>query len=184
MSNVTFITGNQRKADFLAKFLGYPIDHKKVELDEVQSLDFKKVAEHKVHAAYEIMKTPVLIEDMGLSFNALGKLPGTFTKWFYDEIGLEKMCRLLDNYQDKSGLAQICFAYFDGQNIEFFEGKLAGKIANHPKGSGGFGFDPIFIPDGQNKALAEMNDEETEKFSLRTTTVFPKIKEFLTAIDT
>jgi XTP/dITP diphosphohydrolase len=179
MANVTFITGNQGKADFLAKFLGFPVDHRKVELEEIQSLDFKQIAEHKVRAAYQIVNNPVLVEDMGLCFKALGRLPGAFTKWFYDEIGLEKMCRLLDSYGDKAGSAQICFAYFDGEHLEFFEGKLSGTIADHPKGSGGFGFDPIFIPDGQEKTLAEMDDEETAKYSLRTTQIFPQLKEFL-----
>jgi non-canonical purine NTP pyrophosphatase (RdgB/HAM1 family) len=183
MTNVTFITGNQGKADFLAKFLGFPVDHQKVDLEEIQSLDLKKIAEHKARGAYDIVKDPVLVEDMGLSFSALGRLPGAFTKWFYEEIGLEKMCRLLDGYEDKSGFMQIFFAYFDGANIKFFEGKLNGTIAEHPLGGGGFGFDPIFIPSGQDKTLAEMNDEETQKYSLRTTQIFPQLKEFLATLD-
>jgi non-canonical purine NTP pyrophosphatase (RdgB/HAM1 family) len=183
MAKVTFITGNQNKADFLAKFLGYPVAHKKIDQDEIQSLDFKIVADNKARAAYEIIKSPVLVEDVGIKFKAFGKLPGTFTKQFYDEIGLENMCRLLDSFEDKSGFAEICYAYFDGQMIEFFEGKIAGTIANHPRGTGGFGFDPIFIPGGSNKTLAEMDEQETERFSLRTTTVYPALKKFLQDLD-
>lgn len=183
MAKVTFITGNQGKADFMAKFLGYPVEHVKLDLDEIQSLDFKEIAEHKARQAYEIIKSPVIIEDMGLNFKVLGRLPGAFTKWFHDEVGLEGMCRLLDGYSDRSATAEVCFAYFNGEHMEFFEGKLAGRIAEHPRGNGGFGFDPILIPDGSNKTLAEMNDEETKKFSLRTTTVYPEIKKFLRSID-
>jgi non-canonical purine NTP pyrophosphatase (RdgB/HAM1 family) len=183
MAKVTFITGNQSKADFLAKFLNHPVDHQKVDQDEIQSLDFKKIAEHKVKGAYEIVKAPVLVEDMGITCNALNQLPGTFTKWFIDSMGLEGMCRMLDGYSDRTAFAQICFAYFDGENIKFFEGKINGKIAENPKGDGGFGFDPILIPNGSDKTLAEMDDQETEKFSLRTTTVFPQIKEFLENLD-
>lgn len=179
MAKVTFITGNQGKADFMAKFLGHPVSHVKLDLEEIQSLDFRKIAEHKARAAYNIVKSPVLVEDMGLNFKVLGRLPGAFTKWFHDEVGLEGMCRMLDGYDDRSANAEVCFAYFDGDSMEFFEGKLFGTIARHPKGNGGFGFDPILIPDGTDKTLAEMNEEELKKFSLRTTTVYPEIREFL-----
>lgn len=53
MSSVTFITGNQKKADYLTQFLGFPILHQKVELEEIQSLDLRKIVEHKVKQAYE-----------------------------------------------------------------------------------------------------------------------------------
>ena len=42
MKNITYITGNQKKTDFLAKYLGHPISHQKIDLDEIQSLDLKK----------------------------------------------------------------------------------------------------------------------------------------------
>ena len=53
MTNVTFITGNQSKADYLSKYLGHPVDHVKIDLDEIQSLDLKKIVEHKLKQAYE-----------------------------------------------------------------------------------------------------------------------------------
>lgn len=184
MTGVTFITGNQDKADFLAKFLDYPVAHFKLELEEIQSLDFDQVAEHKVMQAYEKIGGRVLVEDVGLSFKALGgKLPGTFTKWFIDELGLEGLCRMLDNYHDKGAIAQICYAYYDGNHLQFFEGEISGEITNKPRGDNGFGFDPIFKPKGVDKTYAEMNDKEKEKYSLRTTTVYPALKRFLTAID-
>jgi XTP/dITP diphosphohydrolase len=183
MANITFITGNQAKADFLAKFLDHPVAHQKVDQDEIQSLDIKEIAAHKARGAYEIVKAPVLVEDMGLTFNALNQLPGAFTKWFIESMALDGMCKILNSYKDRSAYAQICFAYYDGKKMEFFEGRIDGEIADTPRGNGGFGFDPIFIPNGSEKTLAEMNEEEIKKFSLRTTTVFPKIKEFLTTLD-
>jgi non-canonical purine NTP pyrophosphatase (RdgB/HAM1 family) len=167
----------------LAKFLGHPVGHQKVDQDEIQSLDFKEIADHKVRGAYEIVQEPVLVEDMGITFNTLNQLPGTFSKWFIDSVGLDGLCKMLDAYNDRGANVQICFAYFDGKNIEFFEGRIDGKIVDHPRGSGGFGFDPIFIPNGSSKTLAEMDELETKKFSVRTTTVFPKIKEFLEGLD-
>lgn len=179
MADVTFITGNQSKADFLAKYLDHPVAHQKVDLDEIQSLDLRRITEHKARQAYEIIKAPVLVEDIGLEFHALGRLPGPFVKWFIEDMGLEGMCRMLEGYNDRAATARICFAYYDGAQVELFEGSIQGTIADSPRGADGFGWNPIFIPDGADKTFAEMNDEETERFSLRTTTVFPQIRKFL-----
>jgi non-canonical purine NTP pyrophosphatase (RdgB/HAM1 family) len=184
MANVTFITGNKDKAEFLSKFLDYPVAHFKLELEEIQSLEFDEIAEHKVMQAYAAIESPVLVEDVGLSFKALGgKLPGAFTKWFIDEVGLEGLCKMLNIYDNRDALAQICYAYYDGSHLQFFEGEIEGEIANQPRGENGFGFDPIFIPAGTNKTVAEMSDKEKEKYSLRTSTVYPAIKKFLKSID-
>lgn len=87
MKDITFITGNQHKADFLAKHLGMPIAHHKLDLDEIQSTDLRVVVEHKAKQAYEILQKPVLVEDAGLTLTALGNLPGPFIKWFVAELG-------------------------------------------------------------------------------------------------
>src|ERR1700733_10226043 len=105
--NVAFITGNQNKAKYLAKYLGLTIDHLKIDLEEIQSLDIKEVVEHKARQAYEKAKMPVLVEDQTLSFIELGRLPGTFSKFFEQELGFEKYCRLLDNFKSRSALA-VC----------------------------------------------------------------------------
>jgi inosine triphosphate pyrophosphatase len=183
VAKVTFITGNKNKLAYATKFLDYPFDHKGLELDEIQSLDLREVAEHKVKQAYEVIRKPVLVEDISLSFNALGGLPGPFIKWFLREIGNKGMCALLDGYDDRSAVARVCFAYYDGANLKLFEGKVAGRISNKPKGNEEFGWNCIFIPNGSSKTYGEMDGEETEKYSLRTTTVYPQIKEFLQSID-
>lgn len=95
MQQITFITGNQKKADYLAKYIGLPIVHRKINLDELQSLDLREIVEHKVKQAYEIIKTPVIVEDVSLEFLALGKLPGPFIKFFVEQMPLETVCSLL-----------------------------------------------------------------------------------------
>ena len=75
MQSITFITGNQKKADYLAKYLGFPIEHMKLELDEIQSLDLREVVEHKVRQAYEKVRKPILVDDVALEFSTLGRLP-------------------------------------------------------------------------------------------------------------
>ena len=82
MTKVTFITGNPKKAEFLAKYLGLVVAHQKIDLDEIQSLDLRAIAGHKARQAFEVIGSPVLVEDVGLTFKSLGNLPGSFIKWF------------------------------------------------------------------------------------------------------
>ena len=82
MKEVVFITGNQKKAEYFAELIEYPIEHIKVDLIEIQSLDLKEVVRHKLHEAYAQIQRPVLVEDVAFEFTALGRLPGTFTNPF------------------------------------------------------------------------------------------------------
>lgn len=159
MTEVTFITGNQSKADYLAKHLGHPVRHQKVELDEIQSLDLRTVVEHKVRQAYKILQTPVLVDDVALEFTALGKLPGTFIRFYIDTVPLETICRTLDGL-DRTATARAVLGYYDGNEITYFEGSLGGRIAEHPTGEGGFGWDKIFIPDGYEVTRAELSEAD------------------------
>jgi len=167
MKTITFITGNQHKADFLARNLGQPVTHHKLDLDELQSLDRHAVAEHKVRQAYGILKSPVLIDDSALMFDAMGRLPGTFIKSFLDEIGLDGLCRLAASLDNPAATAIVSYALFDGKTLHLFEGTVHGRIAKKPKGHGGHGFDPIFINDGQDKTRAEMTQAERDLASAR-----------------
>lgn len=92
MEKITFITGNPKKAEYLEKYLGFPVAHKKVNLEEIQSLDLYEIVEHKVREAYKTIQSPVLVEDASLEFRALGRLPGTFIKFFLEEMSEETIC--------------------------------------------------------------------------------------------
>lgn len=167
MQSLIFITGNQNKADQLAKWLGQPVAHEKVDVDELQSLDSRVVAEHKVRQAYERLKRPVLVEDVALTFTAMGHLPGTLIKWFIEEMGNEGLCKLADSLEHRKATAAICYAYYDGTQVRFFESVVEGEVADRPRGQEGFGWNPIFIPKGSAKTYAEMTDDEVAPFSMR-----------------
>lgn len=180
--SVTFITGNQNKIDFMQKHLGMAFRHQKLDLEEIQSMELKEISEYKARQAYEAIRSPVLVEDVGLYCKGMGGLPGPFVKWFLETIGPEGICRLANATDDSSAEAAIVFTYFDGREFKFFEGKAAGRIASGPRGRLGYGWDAAFIPDGSDKTYGEMDDEEVARYGLRTTTVFPEIKAFLHTI--
>jgi len=181
MSNLTFITGNQAKADYLAKYLEFPVAHQKLEMDELQSLELREVVEHKVRQAYAAIKAPVLVEDVSLEFKALGRLPGTFIRFYVDEVPFETICRTLDGL-DRSATARCMFGYFDGSHLEFIEGSLGGTIADHPEGSKGYGWDQLFIPDGYSETRASMSEAD-DKATYLIIKPFAKLKTFLESIN-
>lgn len=177
MKSVTFITGNLNKVTYLEKYLGYPVKHIKLNLDEIQSLDPKEIVEHKVRQAYEKVKEPVLVEDGSLEFTALGRLPGPFIRFFVEEIPLDAICRILDD-KSRKAVARTTFGYFDGNKVRFFEGRLDGEIAQAPAGENGWDWDMIFIPEGYSKTRGQFDEEEYQKTSAQLRP-FAALKEFL-----
>lgn len=177
--DVTFITGNKNKAEYLEKLLGLKIKHQKIDLDEIQSLSLLEIVEHKVRQAYAILKSPVLVEDVGLFFEDLGGLPGPFIKYFVDNVPFEKICKMVgEKEENRRAMARCVFGYFDGVNLKLFEGQTKGKIAPEPRGENGYGWDKIFIPSGYEITNAEMNQEDNYKIYM-TTKPIEKVRVFL-----
>lgn len=180
MKEVTFITGNLNKVKYLERSLGYPLEHLKLDLDEIQSLDVKQIVEHKVRQAYDYVKKPVLVEDGSLEFEALGRLPGPFIKFFNEEVPPETMCSML-NGKSRKAIARATFGYFDGKEVSFIEGTLEGEIALTPAGENGWHWDKIFIPHGYTCTRAQLSEEEYDKTAIQLRAML-KLKEFLVGL--
>lgn len=178
MASVTFITGNQAKADYLAKYLDFPVAHHKLDLEEIQSLELAKIVDHKVRQAYGLLKSPVIVEDVSLEFTAFGQLPGPFIKFFIEQVPLETICRMLPDGMDRSATARCVFGYYDGQELKLFEGSMRGHISKQPAGDGGYGWDKIFIPDGYETTRASLPEEDDRKTYLQIKPFAP-LKEYL-----
>lgn len=176
LHKLTFVTGNPVKANAIRKYLDFPIEYQQLEIPEIQSLDLREVVTFKAKEAYKYIKSPVLVEDTSLSFLALGNLPGTFIKWF-EEMGNEKLCHLLDSYSNRSAIYKIALGLYDGKNMVLFTESAHGKVAREPKGDG-FGWNSIFMYEGFEKTLAELNSEEKESLSTRRK-VIKKLEEYL-----
>lgn len=165
--SITFITSNPSKAEQLARHLDYPVKHQKLDLSEIQSLNLREVVEYKSQEAYKLIGSPVLVEDTSLTFSSLGRLPGPLIKWFLTELDNAGLCKLLNPYENRDALAEVCFGLYDGKRLRTFEGRMKGTVANSPRGERGFGWDPIFIPDGHTRTWGEMSIEEQRETSMR-----------------
>ena len=167
MSDLVFVTGNMNKVRQVEQFLGRKLEHHKLDLDEIQDIDPAIVLEHKAKEAYRILQKPVLVEDASLVFAAMGRLPGPFIKFFLEELGNEGLIHLLNGYDDRSAVHTVIFGLYDGDKFHEFSASINAKIATEVRGTGGFGFDPILIPEGQDKTRGEMNEIDYAKYQPR-----------------
>jgi inosine triphosphate pyrophosphatase len=180
MKELVFITGNQHKADFLAKHIGIPLEHHKLDLTEVQSLDLHEIVEHKAREAYKILGNPVLVEDASLSFDALGRLPGPYIKWFIEEIGYDGLLDLANRLPDQAAHGRVCYGLYSGTELQLFDGEMHGRIAKVAgTGSRGFGFDRIFINEGFEAPRSDMSEADYARTSYRTMGI-EKLRAYLT----
>ncbi|RLE72114.1 MAG: non-canonical purine NTP pyrophosphatase, RdgB/HAM1 family, partial [Thermoprotei archaeon] len=111
---------------------------------------------------------PFFVEDAGLFVEALNGFPGPYSSYIYKTIGCEGILKLLEGVDNrKAYFLSVVALRAPGLGDVVFKGKVNGIIANEMRGEKGFGFDPIFIPDGCEKTFAEMNIEEKSRYSHR-----------------
>lgn len=178
MKTICFITGNKNKLREATKILDdYKIESIKIDLDELQG-ERSYVAERKAKLAAEQLNKTVIVDDTALCFNALKGLPGIYIKHFLEKLGTIGLYNLVKDYDDKSADAVCSIGYCEpGKDPIVFEGICSGDIVG-PKGKTDFGWDPIFMPKGQNKTYAELDNEIKNKISHRHKALM-KLKHFL-----
>jgi XTP/dITP diphosphohydrolase len=161
-----FVTSNPDKAREAAEILGVELRSIALDLPELQDLDVAQVAAAKAAAAREALgapDSPILVEDSGLVVEAWNGLPGALTKWFLASVGNEGILRMISGEEDRSARAvcAVAVAFADGSKRVSL-GEVGGMIAPEPRGSGGFGWDPIFIPEGHSETYAELGPRKHE----------------------
>jgi len=168
VKKIYFATTNEGKLKEAESILGIKVIGTPLEIEEIQSLEAVKVATQKAKDYFKILKKPIFAEDMALSFSALKGFPGTYIKDFLDTFGNKGLVELIKGNKDRTAYAQTTIVYIDREGLEHvFTGIVKGKISDKPKGDKGFGWDPIFIPEGENKTFGEMELNEKNKYSMR-----------------
>lgn len=137
---------------------------------------FLENAMKKAREMAEISGCPSLADDSGICAHALGGEPGIYSARYSgiagghgdDEANNDLLLKNLADKADRSAhyTCAMVICYPDGRSISA-EGYLYGKIIEKRRGNGGFGYDPLFVPDGESRTVAEMTDEEKNKISHR-----------------
>ncbi len=169
IDRVTLITGNTGKAREYASLLGAEVAATSMDLVEIQSLDVATVVEHKAADAYAKLwpRNPVLVDDTGLAVNVWNGLPGALIAWFLDSVGTQGLLAMAAGVADRSATATTALGYADATGVRVFTGTVRGTLTTEPRGSGGFGYDTIFVPAGGAQTFAEMSSEEKNTISHR-----------------
>jgi len=150
-----------------ARRLGFDVEQQALDLPEPQALDPGEIIETKARAAFERLGRAILVEDSGLSVEAWGGFPGALVKWMEKSVGLEGIARMLDGFSDRRATAVCVVASLDERGLTVGRGECRGSIARTPRGTGGFGWDRLFVPDGSALTFAEMTPEEKDRVSHR-----------------
>ncbi|MCK4718167.1 MAG: XTP/dITP diphosphatase, partial [Thermoplasmata archaeon] len=163
-----FVTSNENKVRELearlARF-GYSIEQADIGYPEIQADTLDEVAAHGLHMLSASGERNVIIEDSGLFIDALDGFPGVFSAYVFDTLGNKGILRLLRKEKDRRArFVTVIGMLLDGQE-HYVRGVCEGSIALEPCGKGGFGYDPIFIPDGERRTFGEMSREEKNAFS-------------------
>ncbi len=173
---VFFATGNINKFNEARSILsqhGIAVGMLKLKGDEIQSESLKEIAQKSALNAYRLCGLPIFVEDAGLFIESLGGFPGPYAAYVYRTIHNGGILKLMEDTKGRHAKFQSFIAYCDSQNPckpLCFDGESKGIITlteRIEQGKSGFGFDPIFQPDGSAKTFAEMTIEEKNRYSHR-----------------
>lgn len=171
MKTIYFITGNKGKFSEVKeklKSLDITVVQENLGYPEVQETSLKEVAGYGVEHIKKRFPHPFIIEDAGLFVDALEGFPGVYSKYVFFTIGCKGILKLLEDKKRRTAIFKSVYAYSESNKKPlFFIGECQGIIAKKERGEGGFGYDPIFIPDSETKTFAEMSTEEKNTFSHR-----------------
>ena len=125
-------------------------------------------------------------DDTGLEIKSLNNEPGVYSARYAgndhnSEKNMQKVLENLKGKNDRSACIRTCIALITGNNEYLFEGKIEGEIITEKKGESGFGYDPIFVPDGYTQTFAELGNDIKNKISHRALAV-KKLINFLQPI--
>jgi XTP/dITP diphosphohydrolase len=170
---IDLLTGNTGKLKEIKKWLE-PLGTQVVLLDkefiEVQAGSLEEVIFQGMELIQmeEKIEEPFIKDDSGLFIDALNGFPGVYSSYVQKSIGNEGILRLLEGTENRTAYFRTVIGLFvPGKGISLFSGECRGNISEEIRGKQGFGYDPIFIPDGETRTFAEMSLEEKNSISHR-----------------
>lgn len=175
MKEIYFVTGNTGKIASAKKYsIEYGLDMKTIDLKivEPEVNDIELIAKKKVEEAYSLIQKPCVADDSGFyieSFPDKSNFPGAFVKrQLLEPLGIHGLLDKMSTVENRNCYFDDCVAYYDGNEYVLFHSLSKGVLSTEIRGDNLNGaWSPlwyVFIPEGYNKTLAEMtNEERTER---------------------
>lgn len=167
---VWMATGNHHKyieaRDILSE-MGVELRHLPVEKVEIQADYLAEIAAFSVDQVVSEY-SPIVVEDAGLFIDCYSGFPGPYSSYALRKIGLSGVLMLMKGLENRTASFKSAVALRSGGETKVFRGIVHGRIALDTRGTEGFGYDPIFIPDeGEGRTFGEMSSMEKNEFSHR-----------------
>lgn len=171
---IQFITSNLGKfKEVRQKLREAGIELKRIELPypEIQGGTLRGVVEEALSWLSSRVKGDFLIDDSGLFIESLKGFPGVYSSFVFKSIGCEGIIKLLEGKEDRRARFECYLGLRWRGGNRVFKGVCKGQIAEKPRGGQGFGFDPIFVPEGEERTFGEMSRKEKNEISHRSRAV-------------
>tara|TARA_E500000178_G_scaffold138704_1_gene138478 strand:- start:257 stop:841 length:585 start_codon:yes stop_codon:yes gene_type:complete len=179
MNEIVLASRNPNKIEELRELLSLPdlrvlstADFPELEEVDEDALTLEGNALKKAHYVAMVTGLPSLADDTGLEVSALNGAPGVYSARYageqasYDD-NVEKLLSEMENIEQRKAQFRTVVAFVDADKQWIFEGVCRGHISRYRKGVKGFGYDPIFVPDGFEQSFAEMGSKQKNSISHR-----------------
>lgn len=168
---LAFVTSNKGKAHEAATALaplGIEVEMRDLKPVEIQAETLEEIGRAKCEALVGKLAPPFIVDDGGLFVRALHDFPGVYSAHVLKTIGVPGILKLMQGVDDRRAHFAAVVGYHDGSTVRTFAGRCDGRLADAPRSTGhGFGFDPIFVPDGEMQTFGELPAERKNAYSHR-----------------
>ncbi len=161
------VTGNANKLREAERILGFRPEALDIDLPEIQALDLEEVLRAKGEEAWARVGEPLVVEETGLELPALGGFPGPLVKWMLKAIGPEGIARTANALGDPRATARCALLFRSAERTVVASGATSGRLVVEPRGHEGFGWDPVFVPEGFDVSYAELSAAQKDEHGHR-----------------
>ena len=170
---IYFVTSNRHKFEEISLIVREEAPWIRIDIAndvkklEIQADSLEEIALYAAETILRSLDAPFIVEEAGLFIRRLGGFPGPYSSYVYRTIGCEGILKLMDGVEDRHAEFRSIIVLCYGGLMKVFKGSVRGHISSKPRGSRGFGFDPIFVPEGDTRTFAEMGISEKNRISHR-----------------
>ncbi len=147
---------------------GYQLEHIKTAYPEIQAESLEITIIPGLQWVMSKYNRPIMIDDSGLFIDALKGFPGVYSSYVFKTVGNDGILTLMNGVMDRKARFECCIGFMRPGGEPFIaKGIAPGSISSEKAGSGGFGYDPIFVPEGHDRTYAQFEIAEKNKISHR-----------------
>lgn len=147
---------------------GYELEHIRTTYPEIQADTLEETIVPGLRWLLERYPRPLMIDDSGLVVDALKGFPGVYSSYVFKTVGCDGILRLMEGVKERGARFECCIGFIaPGKEPYVAKGVAKGSVSQEKAGTGGFGYDPIFVPEGYSKTYAQIEIGEKNRISHR-----------------